>query len=258
MSAFFSPIEKEELHNEVVIFNKNHKILYNNFYGVKDYLYEYFKSEHCLFIRYKEFDFYRLFVISDNADILKFSLSQLSDSEYVINIPSKRGIDGWVDIFNSSGFEPFETYSRYFKKVNTRKIPVEGISFAQISDLDDISELLYNNFCKYTDHLPSVEELKQMIGNNQVLVDRDNSGKACGVNIFTITGTTAYGNAWIDMGDNAINLYLAGRNVYVDKGVKYNYFWVRDSNEKVAKMHIKMGAKADGLKDYTFIKHYKL
>lgn len=258
MSVVFSPIFYHELLRIVAYFNKTHKILYSNFYGLNNNTCEYFITDSCLLIRYKEFDFYRLYVISNDAEQLKSTLSQLANQEYVINIPSKKGIDEWLGILNYSGFRYYETYSRYYRKVKDRKYDVNGIVFAKSSELNDIARLIYNNFSKYTDHLPSLEELQTMIEKEQVLVDHDANGIVCGVNIFTISGSTVYGNAWIDKGENAINLYLASKNVWADKGVKHNYFWVRDSNTKVLKMHIRLGAKADGLKDYTFIKRNTL
>ncbi len=255
MPIVFTPIDHGHLQQIVYAFNKEHRLKYNNFFGPTVFFsYAVYQSDHCLLIRCKEFHFYRLFVVSDDSEQLILLLSQLSGYEYVINIPTKSGIEPWLIILEKSGFEHYETYSRYYYHVNDKRRPVEDIEFAKPSEKEDISVLLYENFNKYTDHLPSLDELQTMIEQKAILVDHDKNGKVCGVNIFTIKGRTAYGNAWIDKGENAIGLYLASKNIYVDRGVKFSYFWVRDSNTKVAKMHLKSGAKLDGLKDYTFIK----
>ena len=90
-----------------------------------------------------------------------------------------------------------------------------------------------------------------------MFVDHDNNGNVCGVNIFTITGTNAYGNAWVDEGERGLDIFIDMFNLFIDKGVKRFTFWVNDRNNKVIKMHKIMGAKPDGLKDYTYIKHKK-
>jgi hypothetical protein len=116
---------------------------------------------------------------------------------------------------------------------------------------------LTETFSPYTGHLPSKRELEEMIANQQVMIDKFSDGRVCGVNIHTITGVTGYGNAWVDKGEHAVELLLDMYNEMIDKGVKRHVFWVNDANIGVAKMHIKMGAKPDGLKDYTYIKNKK-
>ena len=193
-------------------------------------------------------------MILELADMLK-SL----DTEYVINIPSKKGIDNWCGLLEKSGFEHFATYSHYLNLAvpDMKKRPTSTGAFAKLDELQQIYDLLYRSFTTYASHLPSKEELREMISNNRMFVDHDNNGNVCGVNIFTITGTNAYGNAWVDEGERGLDIFIDMFNLFIDKGVKRFTFWVNDRNNKVIKMHKIMGAKPDGLKDYTYIKHKK-
>ena len=259
MENKFIKESKEVIEKLVDDWKIEHKPILSNYYGLSaEFDYDYLIEDGTIVVRKKEGDFYRLFVLTTDALTLASILSSLQE-EHVINIPSRKPIDDWEELMNKCGFEYYSTYSRYCNtKIATMKIHKTNLNIhATIENTDEIYQLLTESFSPYTGHLPSKKELEEMILNQQVLVDKYTDGRVCGVNIHTITGVTGYGNAWVDKGEHAVELLLDMYNEMIEKGVKRHVFWVNDANIGVAKMHIHMGAKLDGLKDYTFIKNKK-
>jgi hypothetical protein len=114
--------------------------------------------------------------------------------------------------------------------------------------------MLYETFTTYTDYLPEDEDLLAMISNRQILVNRYENGRVGGIVIFTIEAAKGYINVWLDKTGNGIPLMYKTYNVFESNGVKYVNFWINSQNRNVIVLHRMMGAKPDGLIDYTFIK----
>ncbi len=234
-----------------------HKPVLSNYYGLEEgYEYDYQMSDSFVIIRKKEGDFYRLYVLTTDVADVSIRLTILTGKDYVINIPSRKPIDDWDGLLQKCGFDYYETYSRICnpKVATMKKRPTAIEEFAKPSDLDDIIELLSENFSPYTAHLPSREKMMQLIEKKRIYVDRYENGRVCGVNIFDIKSSAGYGMAWLDKGKYGLDLQLNMFNYFIDCGVKRLVGWVRDTNEKVVKMHLRMGAVRDGLKDYTYTK----
>lgn len=232
---------------------KKGRLLFNNFFGVNNNEdYECYHTEKTVLVRKKEFNFFRLYVISIDEAELSLLLKELNDNEYVINIPSKTSIDNWDTLLRGCGFGFLDVYSRYYNN-NIKTFPTVIDSFATSDEIDDIASLLYDNFSLYTDHLPTRKELEQMVANRQIITDHQN-GRVCGVLIYTIMGNKGYQNAWIDKGENGLGLLFKVKSIFIENGIKYCYYWIKDTNKSVIKMHTMMGGRPDGLKDYSYLK----
>lgn len=231
------------------------KLVFSNFYGLSDCTqYQMFKASHTLLVRFKEHDFFRLSAVSTNLEELRNIFSILNDNIYALNIPSKRDISEEREFLESCGFSLLGIYNRYYNKNIIKRENACG-SYALKQDFNDIKSLLYDNFIFYTDHLPSEDEIKQMIDNKQIVVNRFEDGKVGGLVIHTIEDKNAYINAWIDKTGNGIPLMFKTYNIIKEKGISYAYLWINSTNRNVIVLHKMMGAKPDGLVDYTFVKN---
>ena len=253
----FTESTRDELLKIIDGFQCNNKVLYSNFYGLGSFLtFNVFKGEKSVLIRVPEHNYHRLFVLSADRTELTSILKAL-DTEYVINIPTRKEVDDWSSLLLECGFEHYATYSHYMNLTvpsMEKRITTTG-TFAKPDELQQVYDLLYRSFPPYASHLPDKQELAKMIEGNRVITDYGDDGRICGVNIFTITGTTAYGNAWVDEGERGLEIFFDMFNIFIDSGVKRFVFWIRDGNKSVIKMHKMMGAKPDGLKDYTYVKN---
>ena len=259
MNAEFKKVSFDELTQIIEKFQSQNRTIFSNFFGLtSNFNYGVMCGKETVLYSIPEYDYHRLYALCSNKVELITMLKSL-DTEYVINIPTKKGIDDWNSILLDSGFEHYVTYSHYLNLTipTMEKRETSTGTFAKPSELQQVFNLLYRNFSRYASHLPIKEELAKMIEENRVITDYDEDGKVCGVNIFTITGSTAYGNAWVDEGSRGLEIFFDMFNIFIDKGVKRFVFWIRDGNKKVIKMHQLMGAKPDGLKDYTYVKNIK-
>ena len=234
-------------------FRRGRKIVLSNFFGAGEGKYGLYKADDSLLIRKKDSDFYRAYIVSSNIKESESILEGLESRTYVINIPSKRGIDDWNDIFRKTGYELIGVYNRYYNtRIKARKSAMG--EYAVQSDIDGIDSLLTENFSKYTDYLPSVTQLRKMIDNKQVLVSKDDDGEVLGTLIYSLEGKKCYFNVWIDKSGNGLFLLYKAYSIVAESNIGYVYFWVNSTNRDVIRLHEMMGAIPDGLVDYTFIK----
>ena len=254
MSVVFHEVTPAEIMSKRGCLKDQGKLLFSNFFGLSDEIqYEMSESAHTMLVRYKEHDFYRLSAISIDLDELKGLFNKLGAHTYVLNIPSKKDISEQISFLEGSGFMLCGTYNRYYNRNIVRR-ECSDADFAKKVDYDEIRSLLYDNFSFYTDHLPEEDEILAMIDNRQIVVNRYDDGKVGGLAIHTIEDKSAYINAWIDKTGNGIALMFQTYNIIESKGISYAYLWIRSDNKNVIVLHKMMGAKPDGLVDYTFVK----
>lgn len=255
MNNCFISITAVEIKNVVTNFKDSHRILFSNYYGVNEQEnFEILKLDRSILIRKKEHDFYRLFLLSADEKELVNILRALQEDTYVLNIPTKKGVEDWQNLLTLSGFSFLAKYDRYFNKhIEYRESEVG--TYAAEKDALEIMNLLYaDDFSIYTDYLPTRERLSQMIRNKQVLVNNVD-GHILGVLIYTIEGKKCYLNIWIDRSKDGLFLLFDAYNIMVKKGIDLAYFWVKSTNKKIIKLHKLTGAVSDGLSDYSYIKN---
>ena len=254
MSIPFESIESTLLLSKVTALKGTGPVVFANYYGLNDHdACEYYETSKSILIRKPEYDYFRLYIVSIDEIDLKGLLGQLGSSEYVVNIPSKGPIDDMKRILECSGFSFIGAYNRYYNNhIIERECDSE--EYATLNDIDDIYELLYENFSTYTDHLPLKDELKSMIENKGIVVNRYDDGKVGGFVIHTTEGKKTYINAWLDKTGNGLRLMYQTYNIIEREGLKYAYLWIDAQNRNVIVLHRMMGAKPDGLVDYSFIK----
>lgn len=255
MSILFESIASTILMSKVTALKGSGNVVFANYYGLNDHAEcEYFETPTSILIRKSEYDYFRIYIVSTDKNEIIDLLTNLHSSKHVINIPSKGSIDEVRDILEKSGFSFIGAYNRYYNNHIIER-ECEPEEFATIEDLDDILDLLYNNFSTYTDHLPLKEELKSIIYNNGIVVNRFDNGRVGGFVIHTIEGKKAYINAWLDKTGNGLRLMYQTYNVIERRGIKYVYLWINAENRNVIVLHRMMGAIPDGLVDYSFMKN---
>lgn len=188
--------------------------------------------------------------MSDDVDEVKDLLSRVSGN-CAINIPTRKELGIWNEILLESGFNHIATYSRFVYS-DYKKGHIHGLSFAVIGDLPKIQSELLNFFDPITGHLPSKEELEDLIVNECIVVNRDVQGLVSGAICYKVKGRVAELPFWFDIKGNGLNLLYNIYKLCHEKGLKKISFWVNDKNAATARLHKLLGAKEDGLQDYIY------
>jgi len=228
---------------------------YSNYFG-QSFADEdlYVSTDHTFILAKPAEGFYRLFGASDNREDLKELLKSMKGVN-VLNIPAKGDIILWKQLMSDAGYENIGIYDRFYYPEFRTGGDLDKIIYARENDIEEIYNLYYNyeGFTPYTDHLPSRKELKDFIDNGIVILDKQND-KICGVHIFSIEGKKCILRLLMNMNNNGLKLILDMFDIVSLRGVTSAVGWVNTKNEKAKSIYLLMGAKLDGLKDYTFIK----
>jgi len=244
-------VKKETYFKKILSFKK-----YSNYFGQAfepdDW---YLETEHTFILAKPVDDFFRLFLSSDDREEV-VALLKVMEGINVINLPSKREIVEWYQLMADAGYENIGIYERYFYTKFRPGGTLDQIKFAQSEQVEEIYDLLYGyeGFSPYTDYLPSKDELSQLIKEQFVIVN-ELSEQVVGTYLFQIDGKKCYLRAWIDKSPvDGFKLIFNMHTIMREKGITYAYLWVNSENKRVKSIHQFLGAKPDGLKDYTFIK----
>jgi len=231
------------------------KPLYSNYFNQPltsdDY---YCKTAHTLLIAKSFNDYNRIYILSSDLEDAAHELNTLKGVN-VVNIPSKGNITHWEQLMNQADFNLIGIYERLYNTNIRQREEIGKITFAKTNQQNEIYDLFYDSgfFSIYTDYLPSHEELKQLIERENVIINEiDNQIQ--GSFIFSIQGKKCYFRAWIDKSVHSLKLLFDVYNMMFAKKLEYAYLWINSENKKVRSIHQLLGAKPDGLKDYTFIK----
>jgi hypothetical protein len=229
---------------------------YSNYFGqpfeVGDL---YLETEHTFILAKPVGDFYRLFLSSDDREDA-LTLLKSMEGVNVINFPSKKDISEWQQFMADAGYKNIGIYERYYYTKFRPGGSLDQIKFAQPGQAEKIYDLLYGyeGFSPYTDYLPSKDEIDQLIKDEFVIVN-ELSGEVVGTHFFSIEGKKCYLRMWVDRSPrDGFKLVFNMHTIMREKGITYAYLWVNSENEKVKAIHRFLGAKPDGLKDYTFFK----
>lgn len=226
------------------------KYLYTNFYGIDYSDTSILKTENSLFISKDFGEFSRIYILSNEKDEIVNVLSKLS-SNSVINIPSRKGIEDWIQILNMSGYRQIALYHRYiYRKYPQRRS--KKLEFANEKDHSQIAYFLKKYFSPITGHLPNDVELFNLIANKNILVNRDNEHNVNGAICFNIENKKCYLAFWFDESGMGLSLLNNVFSICSENDVKTICFWVNEENVDVIKMHTLFGALPDGMKDYIF------
>lgn len=171
----------------------------------------------------------------------------------VTKIPDKN-----VDILKKLEFHPYKKYIRKQMIPGTTE-QYEAMYKAENADMDDLNDifqLLYETFDIMTDHLVSKTELRTFLEMRQVLkiaID----GELAGVLLFETFGKKSY------LRSLCVSEKFAGKKIglsllytYILKNLettKLFYLWVESTNKRAIQLYENLGYKDDGIQEYIYL-----
>lgn len=243
---------------------RNENYLLTNYY-YKDLSYNeltFFSNKNgLLFFSYdKEYNVYRVYYIVNNLkDLDKLFLQANWNKNSLLEIINKNIIDDALKkIFLKHGFIEFKVLQRMsFLDNNEKNLELfEDINYCNLKDVENLKEIFKSNFNKYSENLPSTEEIKKTIESKFIikLVDQE---KMIGFLWFDKKQVlTELRYLFIDKNYRGINLSkkLIEQYLYLTKDIKKKQLWVLEDNVVAINLYEKFSYKSEGLKDFIFKK----
>lgn len=260
-------MEAAEVNAKIAELRKKGSRVLTNSYGhyTWDIAIEAYFSEDSLVLVDVDNGVHRIFFYTVNADDLIPVIYEMPDSVgYCLEIVSKNR-DEYKELLLKSGFEPLafmmrmanpdigellnspDGVMRYF---NSRY----GIR-ATREDAHAINDVFWKVFDTRVSHLLSDELLKQVIDNEQVIVERfDNQIKA--ILQYQKEPRKFYINQIYNRMQREVihSILIKELQEYYKNGGKYLYAWVQEDNLSSVKFHSKYGMVHDGLWNIVYVR----
>ena len=220
-----------------------------------------FKNNNAIIFLQPDRDIYRLYFafieMSDFEELLK---KLPLDIKISLEILTKKEIDNYLSecIKKYLHFDTmFERYRCKCEKLRIfQKIEVNQILYAEKKDLAEVNKLLEETFNYYSSHLPSLKELKKLIDNKMVIIEKDKN-KISSVVVYKTVGENINFDQLVNLNNEPLKMMHVLDSFYSKiKFKEYNevFLWIDTIyNKNVIKLHKLYGYKSDLLKDYYFI-----
>lgn len=156
----------------------------------------------------------------------------------------------------TAGFHLHATYDRILCKNIRHESPNVHRTLAKEADLETIHSSLFRVFDKYADHIMPVEELRELIAKNLVLLSRDPRSNIDGLVVFPVNGKSCNFNFLYNNRGAAALAQLLGNfyGLLTERGIESGFSWVRRTRPLVMRLHESFGWKKDGLVDYIYLR----
>ena len=218
----------------------------------------------CIFILFKDYNFYHIYYICSNENELNECLNDIISkySEYIYItdiIGSEANIQGISSIFSKSGFEKYKLLYRMNRINNLSETQVidSKVENALITHTEQIHFLLEKYFDKYCEQIPMIKEINNFIEKENVLILLEKD-VIIGFVIFEINGMTSYLRYWFvlpEYREKKIGSVLLREFFNKTKETKRQLFWVIAENENAIIRYKHYGFKSEDMFDQVMIRH---
>ena len=218
-------------------------------YNASDVLFDVWEMDETVIFCIREMEIYRVFFYSCNMAELTDALSKMPEGA-ILDIIEKQdtSFKDWMDL---TGFQLYSVYGRFgkqlpnyeeqkaiFEKLQMDKFYNENYGqYASQEDLSEIQKLIAENFDAKTDHLFTDEQMKRLIQDQSVYIEKEERNIICIV-IYRIEGKKLYYNLTYNKGTADIS-YSIEKKIQLQAihnyGVNYIYSWIDMSNKKALK-----------------------
>jgi uncharacterized protein YaaQ len=184
----------------------------------------YIKVNEVIFLFKKNDNFYNLYFFASSIDSLTIGLDQINEilnlNDVIVDIVSKDNIADVVEVFKQKGFNNYTTLRRMSRTGMSNPVVLQdtNLMIANHKDLDQIFDLLHENFDIRAEQIPSREEVSNWIKKDSVLVYKLNN-EVTGFIIFDLNGLTLYLRYWF-VSENHRNKKIGSKlfNFFLDMG----------------------------------------
>lgn len=257
-------ISFDELKVKLFEFRKNHKEVISNYISqdLSNKELTFFENENGLltFAYDKEYEVYKMYFMVDclkTLDSLVFQADWNENSS--LEIIDKNEVDNSLkNIFEKYGFIQFTTLQKMSFLSGVQDILEENknIVYCDFQDVENLIEIFVNKFNKYSENLPSKNEIKKAIESKSIIKITDKE-KIIGFLWFDMKKVlTELRYLFVD--ENYRGQKLSKRfmeqYLYLTKDVKKKQLWVLEDNMVAINLYKKFAYEFEELKDTIFKK----
>lgn len=212
----------------------------------------FFVRDNSIFILREEKDanFFKFYFFVNNYEELNHLDSFFSKftKEIIIEYVSKNNINN--NTFNNISFKHYKRYSRYIN-TNKKQLFYDNVINAKVEDISKIKELVNEVFDPLSDHIPTIEEIKEFIKRDELYIIKINN-EIAGASIFQKEGVS-YQFRLLCVNKNFRNRSIA-KMLSLNSPINVKIFtaWIDDKNIASININQKIGFRKDGLKNDIF------
>jgi GNAT superfamily N-acetyltransferase len=230
-------------------------------YWIKSKHLYYLDSEYSvLFLRKNESFFHLYYSSTSIEDLQHIILNYLPEGQIVTDIIGKeQPIRNFVEVFIKAGFR-LHTQLHRFTRINDADKEYYNLSGevleATLHDIDEISRLFEDNFDKFSEQVPTSQEVTKLIEDRKILVVRGQS-EIKGFLVRTTTGLTTLLNNFLvrkTFRGEKIGSKLLKHYIFESKDTKRMILWVIYDNDTAINVYKRHGYVKDDLVDFVLIK----
>lgn len=217
-------------------------------------------SESVLFIR-KTIGHTSVFFCATNSTSLDFSLKHLSEEGiYVLEVISNELTNPIHVPLQQNGFIKYTSLIRMFRINSSSEVyhpEYSPIRNAKRDEIEEIQNLIAQNFDVYAEQAPALEELEHWVAESKLIVFELHSVIA-GFLIYDLIGVTQYLRFWyVDQNHRNKKVGSALLNEFSKRGraAKRQLLWVMNSNENAIMRYMHFGFKKEEMYDSIFVKN---
>ena len=226
----------------------------------KGQMYCYRDDNVCLVIR-KFVGFNDFSYIATNYEALEHTLADFFSRRNGIYITDLVGMPTQIapvkKLFEERGFTLRRSLQRMVKigVDSASRMDSDHIVYPSYEDINDIREILLENFDPLSEQIPSIDELSRFIDKKHIYLYKNNN-EIAGMIIFELTPVAFYLRYWFTNSkfrNMGIGSTLYKKVMFDSPNIKRQMLWVVADNENAIKRYEHYGFKLDRLIDNVMI-----
>lgn len=260
-----------EIHQIITDIKIQHQGFISNFYLSQDKQELYIKEKLLFVVKYEKtiflflllHDYYKLYFFSASYEDLQNDIKKIDvmDKIIVCELMGRHSLDKEQMILENAGFTYYSRLIQMYKKMQASKRNIKfppNIVYAEKEDVDEIWQLLLDNFNKYVDINIIKKELENYIKDKHVIITKEH-GKIVAFCVYFINKGKGEGRyLYIDKNykDTVLGALYTSIMLSLVNQAQYQSGFVREDNKYLLDFDLKLGYKYGQVNDIIYYKAF--
>ena len=260
-----------EIHQIITDIKLHHQNFISNFYLSQDKQELYIQENLLFVVKYEKtiflflllHDYYKLYFFSASYEDLQNDIKKIDvmDKIIVCELMGRHSLDKEQMILENAGFTYYSRLIQMYKKMQASKRNIKfspNIVYAEKEDVDEIWQLLLDNFNKYVDINIIKKELENYIKDKHVIITKEH-GKIVAFCVYFINKGKGEGRyLYIDKNykDTVLGALYTSIMLSLVNQAQYQSGFVSEDNKYLLDFDLKLGYKYGQVNDIIYYKAF--